>query len=108
MKRSSIITSVTSKVFLPEASFEKYLNSHKTNTAISRNAEKASSFSKDFETIGTCSTPARVNGVVLINFANTSKGGIMAIEVPVTTLFLVTCTKSSKGKFRFGFYVSMS
>jgi hypothetical protein len=107
MKRT-IITSVTSKVFLPEASFEKYLNSHRIRNTTSMKAEKSVSFSKDFETIGTCSTPATVNGVVLIKFASGRNRNTMAIEIPVTTSFLVTCTKSSLGKYRFGFYVSMS
>lgn len=110
MKPLKVITSVLSKVELPDRDIEDIINHRlrKDKYRLYLNGLAQNCFLPGFETIHTSSTQTPVKGNLLIFFSNKSIGKKEKIEVPVQSTFLVTCIKGKDCRFKVGAIMSMS
>ena len=110
MKHLSVITSVLSKVDLQNQDIEDVINHRlrKDKYRTRLNSFQQNSFSPDFETVQTLTTPMPVKGNLQICFSNERSGKIEKLEVPVYSSFLVTCLKGKDCIYKIGISVSLS
>ncbi|MEI6946984.1 hypothetical protein V9K67_07250 [Paraflavisolibacter sp. H34] len=107
MKNSKHITSVESKVKLPEATVESYINHRYQKTRTDRDASGAYDFSSDhFEQIDICSAYSPVYGTLEI-VCNTGYS-IYSMNVPVSTRFLIICTRELESAYKLTWSFSLS
>lgn len=109
MKSTSGITSVESKAIFHEEAFEDFINSAMPCKESSEQIKARSFFSPDYEKIDWCGAYVPFNGTVDILAASKDKHGIKRISIPVTSVFLVVCTKGQdEGKYRITWSTSLS
>ena len=108
MKQSSVITSVFSKIAVPELRLKNVYT--KPFGDYKERSKKQNILSKYFEDIDWSSDLAKVNGTVKISFTcgDNDNDTVNCISLPVTPSFLFTCTKRRKGTYKVNWSISMS
>jgi hypothetical protein len=94
MKQSSIITSVESKITVPQLTLSNFYTSPLGNST-KQKKKMEHKFSKYFEEIDWSSTTSKVEGCVEITCVKGELYDIENITIPVVTSFIFTCTKGS-------------
>jgi hypothetical protein len=106
MKRSTGIKSVESKAIFHEAAFEEFING--AMPAQTSKDNKRSTFSDNYKRVGWCGAYVPFNGTVDILAAVKKTNDIRRISIPVSSAFLVLCTKEYGGKYKIAWSCSMS
>src|SRR5687768_6643757 len=110
MKHISGITSVLSKVELPNRDLEDVINHRlrKDKYRFRLNGLDLNSFSSGFETIQTVSTKISVKGNLEICVSKDCLRKKEIVEVPVQSTFLVTCIKGNDCMYKVATSMSLS
>jgi hypothetical protein len=106
MKRSKGITSVESRAMFHEEAFEDFINSAMPGKTLA--ADKKTPFSADFKNIEWCGAYVPFNGTVDILSTVQRTDDIKRLSIPVSSSFLVICTKEEEGKYKIAWSCSMS
>lgn len=106
MKKTKGITSVESRAVFHEEAFEDFINSAMPHKNLLR--DKRSEFSEDFRNIEWCGAYVPFNGTVDILTTVRRTDDIKRLSIPVTSAFLVICTKEDDGKYKIAWSCSMS
>ena len=107
MKQSAIITSVESRIKVPQLSLSNFYikPSEESNK---RKKKKDSTFSRYFDEIDWSSASSKVEGYVEITCVKGENYEVENITVPVVTSFIFTCTKGSDEYYEVAWMVSLS
>jgi hypothetical protein len=106
MKQSSIITSVESRITVPQLELSNfYINPLSLN---SKPKKTKRSFSKYFEEIDWSSASSKVEGSIEITYINDGENEIESLILPVTTSFVFTCTKGKDEYYEVAWMISLS
>lgn len=108
MKQTSIITSVESKITVPQLALSNFYLNPKDETNRKKKKRSKTSFSKYFEEIDWSSATSRVEGSVEISYIKEDDDEIANISIPVTTSFIFTCTKGVDEYYEVAWMVSLS
>jgi hypothetical protein len=108
MKQSSIITSVESRITVPQLSLSNFYSNPLEKSTKQKKKKNNSSFSKFFEEIDWSTATSKVDGCVEITCVKGENYDIENITVPVVTSFMFTCTKGSDEYYEVAWIVSLS
>lgn len=106
MKKTKGITSVESRAIFHEEAFEDFINSAMPRKTFERDTR--SEFSEDFRSIEWCGAYVPFNGTVDILTTVKRTDDIKRLSIPVSSSFLVLCTKEADGKYKIAWSSSMS
>jgi hypothetical protein len=108
MKTPAIIETVESKVIVPVSLLEQHVNSmhHALEDDEYKLPDHKKSFSKAFENIFWCTEELEVDGTVDVHLIG--PGRHRYYSIPVTTAFLVVCTRGADDSYRMTWNCSLS
>lgn len=108
MKQSSIITSVESRITVPQLSLSNFYTNPFGESTKQKKKKSKSTFAKYFEEIDWSSATSKVDGFVEITCVKGENYDIEYITVPVVTSFMFTCTKGSDEYYEVAWITSLS
>ena len=103
MKKNHEIKTIESKARLSESMIELHVNSmHHPEKSFNENVS-----SKDFENISWCAEHSFVEGTIEISFESGNRS-LKHLSIPVSTQFLVVCTKEKETGYKVTWSCSLS
>lgn len=106
MKKRTGIMSIETKVIVPATLLENHVN-NKHHRDEYREEDSKNFFSTEFENINWCSGQLPVDGTMDIHFVTYRKTHL-CLSIPVTSGFVVVCTKGKKGGYKLTWSCSLS
>ena len=108
MKQSSIITSVESRITVPQLSLSNFYTNPLEDSTKQKKKKGKSTFANYFEEIDWSSATSKVDGYVEITCVKGENYDIEYITVPVVTSFMFTCTKGNDEYYEVAWMISLS
>jgi hypothetical protein len=108
MKQSAIITSVESRITVPQLTLSNFYSNPMEESTKHTEKRKNNKICNYFDKIDWSSAESKVDGYVEITCVKGENYEIEYITVPVVTSFMFTCTKGSDEYYEVAWMISLS
>jgi hypothetical protein len=108
MKQSAIITSVESRITVPQLTLSNFYSNPLEDNTKQKEKKKNNTFCSFFEAIDWSSAESKADGYVEITCVKSENYEIEYITVPVVASFMFTCTKGSDEYYEVAWIISLS
>jgi len=108
MKQASIITSVESRITVPQLSMSNFYSNPLEESTGQKKKKNNNKFSSYFEEIDWSSAISKADGCVEITCVKSDNYDIDYLTVPVMTSFIFTCTKGNDEYYEIAWITSLS